>query len=300
MKRILRGFFEIRVINQILRRILYRIDTTITNRFYLELLFYRITGYWPNIDDPKSFNEKLQFLKLYDHKKVYQIMADKYRAKRYIEKRVGKDYVVPTICKWDNVKEISVDNLPDSFVIKTNHDSGGVVVCGNKSDCDINSIKRIIKRSLKTNYWLKGREWAYKYIKPVVFAEKYLDSDLMDYKLMCFNGKVKCLFVCSERNSLDGLKVTFYDTDWNILDFERHYPKSKSTIEKPKELREMIYVAEKLSQDIAFLRVDFYIVNDHPYVGEMTFYPGNGTEEFKPIEWDYKLGGWIDLSKVKK
>lgn len=266
---------------------------------YLKLLYYARTGKKLNLKNPKRFNEKIQWIKIYDHDPLYTMLADKYRVKDYIEKKIGAEYIIPTLGVWDSFEEIDFDKLPDQFVLKCNHDSGGLVICKDKSKLDMVKAKEKIEYCLKKNYFYQNREWAYKNIKRVIIAEKYMEDhitkDIQDYKFMCFGGKVQCIFVCSERYSGSGLKVTFFDTDWNVLPFERHYMKSSVAIEKPQNLRKMIALSEKLSEGIRFVRVDLYEINGQVYFGEMTFYPGSGMEEFRPDEWDYTLGDWIDI-----
>ena len=266
---------------------------------YLKKLFKIILGYDINLDHPQTFNEKLQWLKLYDRKPSYSMMVDKYAVKEYVANLIGKEYVIPTIGVWNNVNEIDFDSLPDQFVLKSTHDSHSIVICRDKKKLDIPSAKKKLSKALHRNYYYGFREWPYKNVPPRIIAERYIEEagsdELKDYKIMCFNGKVKCSFVCSERFSEDGLKVTFFDRDWNVMPFERHYPKSKIPIDKPLNYNKMIELAEVLSKDIPFVRVDFYEVSGKVYFGELTFFPGSGFEEFEPFEWDRTLGSWIEL-----
>ena len=266
--------------------------------------------YWLNMDkkldlkNPKTFNEKLQWLKLYNRKPEYTMMVDKYAVREYIKKKLGEEYLIPLLGVWDSSDDIDFDKLPNQFVLKCNHNSGlGMCICKDKSKLDIDKVKRELKKGLRQDYYLTSREWPYKDVPRKIVAEKYMEerpnTELNDYKLMCFNGKVQCSFVCSERFSDDGLKVTFFDRDWNVLPFERHYPKSVNAIEKPKTYEKMVEFAEILSKDIPFVRVDFYEISGKLYFGELTFFPGSGYEEFEPEEWDYKLGKMIDLNLIK-
>lgn len=254
-----------------------------------------------DLENPKSFNEKIQWLKLNDRNPDYIKMVDKYEAKQYVAIKIGEDHVIPTIGVWKHVDDIPFDSLPNQFVLKCTHDSGSVCVCKNKADFNVNNAKKKLARGLSRNLFFWGREWPYKSVKPRIIAEKYMkgdDDDLMDYKLMCFNGKVKCSFVCSERFTSDGLKVTFFDKDWNLMPFTRQYPISEKPIPRPASYLQMIEMAEKLSEGISFVRIDFYEIYGHPYFGEMTFFPGDGLEKFEPEEWDYKLGEWLKLPKL--
>ena len=272
----------------------------IPDKLYLSIYFKAVFGQRINWKNPKSFNEKLQWLKIYDRKEVYTSLVDKYEVKKYIADVIGEEYVVPTLNVWDYVEDIDFESLPERFVLKCTHDSGGIVICKDKSKLNIDLTKKKLKKILRRNFFYNSREWPYKNVKGRIIAEKYLDSDnlgdLKDYKLMCFNGKVMCSFVCSERYSTNGLRVTFFDRNWVKMPFERHYPMSMLEIKKPRFYDKMVELAEKLSKDIPFVRVDFYEVFDKIYFGEMTFFPGGGWEQFNPNEWDDILGTWLDVT----
>lgn len=267
---------------------------------YLKKLYKANFGKELDLENPKTFNEKLQWLKLYDRKPEYTMMVDKYKVRKYIAERLGEEYLIPLLGVWDDPEEIDFDKLPNQFVLKCNHNSGlGMCICKDKSKLDIKKVKAELKKGLKQDYYLHGREWPYKNVKRKIICEKYMTDDssdeLKDYKFMCFGGEVKCSFVCSERFSKDGLKVTFYDRDWNVMPFERHYPKSSVPIEKPENYDKMIEFSEKLSSKLPFARMDFYETGGRLYFGEITFFPGSGLEEFEPDEWDEKIGEWINL-----
>ena len=252
-----------------------------------------------NLENPQSFNEKLQWLKLHDRNPEYTKMVDKYEVRKYISEKIGEEYLVPLLGVWDSFDEIDFDKLPNQFVLKCTHDSGGIVICKDKSKLDIAAAKKKISKCMKRNFYWQNREWPYKNVKPRIIAEKFMTdesgTELKDYKIMCFNGKFRCSFVCSERYSNDGLRVTFFDTDWNKMPFERHYPSSSKDIKKPVNYEKMIELAETLAEGIRFVRIDFYEIQGKIYFGEITFFPGSGTEEFTPEEWDYKLGEMIKL-----
>lgn len=283
------------------------VHTGITNYLsdetYLKLTYRIRFGEKLDINNPKTFNEKLQWLKLHDNNTDYITMVDKVLVKDYVAKIIGEDYIIPTLGVWDSFDEIDFEALPNQFVLKCNHDSGSIVICKDKSTFNIDAARKKISKGLKTDAFYWGREWPYKYVKRKILAEAYMEdtesSELRDYKLMCFDGRVKCSFVGSERFSEEGLKITFYDTDWKVMPFERHYPRSKYPIERPLNYDEMVRLAERLAKEIPFVRVDFYEVNGKTYFGELTFYPGSGWEEFRPMEWDEKLGNWIILPNSK-
>ncbi len=267
---------------------------------YLKRAFKCYMGKELNLDSPKTLNEKLQWLKLYNRKPEYTMMVDKYAVRKYIADTIGEEYLIPLLGVWDNPDDIDFNALPNQFVLKCNHNSGlGMCICKDKSKLDIAKVKAELRKGLKQDYYLTSREWPYKDVPRKIVCEKYMEDcqvhELIDYKFMCFNGAVKCSFTCSERFSESGLKVTFFDKDWNVMPFERHYPASKNPPTKPINYDKMIQFSEKLSKGIPFIRVDFYEINGKLFFGELTFYPGSGFEEFTPEEWDYRLGDFLKL-----
>ena len=273
----------------------------VPEEWYLKRQFLKKVGYPLNLDNPKTFNEKLQWLKLHDRNPQYTKMVDKYEAKKYVANIIGDKYIIPTLGIWNHFDEIDFDQLPKQFVLKCTHDSGSIVICRDKETLDKKAAKKKIERGLRYNYYYSGGfEWPYKDVKPRIIAEKFMinegKSDLTDYKLMCFNGKVKCNFTCTGRNSERGLRVTFYDRAWQKMPFERHYPAEKCPEDKPSNYEKMVELAEKLAISLKFARIDFYDIDGSIYFGEITFFPGNGMEEFYPVEWDKKLGDYIRLT----
>lgn len=415
---------------------------------YLKICYRAAFGRKLNLANPQTFNEKLQWLKLYDRNPAYTKMVDKYEVKKYVSDMIGEEYIIPTIGVWNHFDEIDFDKLPEQFVLKCTHDSGGLVICKDKRHLDKKAARKKIEMSLKRNFYYVGREWPYKNVTPRIIAEQYMvdelendlkdykihnfngsakiievdynrfvehkrnlytidwqyidaaiqyptDKDvkidkpkcllemlnlaqklsseiphvrtdfycinnriyfgeltfyhesgygkfypesfgielgkwieipggylvkgegyliylredklieksinkgLIDYKLMCFNGKVMCAFVVTERFCKEGIKVTFFDRNWNRLAFERHYPSSTKEIKKPEQYECMVMLAERLSRDIPFVRIDFYEVNGKIYLGELTFFPGNGFEEFQPERWDKVIGEWIQLPEKR-
>ncbi|MBQ4153930.1 MAG: glycosyl transferase [Clostridia bacterium] len=290
-----------RLLNDPLIIISYLLETPVarllSDKCYLKIKYRIIMKRRLNLKDPKTFNEKLQWLKLNNRKPEYTTYVDKYKVREYIANKLGEEYLIPLLGVWDDPEEIDFDSLPNQFVLKCNHNSGlGMCICKDKSKLDIESVKKELKKGLKQNYYFHGREWPYKNVERKIIAEKYIEDksgELKDYKLMCFNGEVKCSFLCSGRFSENGLHVTFFDNDWNVMPFERHYPSCKEGLPCPSSFKKMKELASVLSKDIPFVRVDFYDVNGKIYFGELTFFPGGGMEEFTPEEWDYKLGEWI-------
>lgn len=269
---------------------------------YLRFQYYSKLGKRLNLKNPQTFNEKLQWLKLHDRKPEYTTMVDKVEVKKWVADKIGEEYIIPTLGVWERPEDIDFDSLPDQFVLKTNHDSGGVVICKNKANFDKEAAKQKLTASLKRDFYKYGREWPYKNVKPRILAEKYISSDIVDsdgnipdYKLMSFNGEVRYTFTVTGRGSAEGLKVTFFNNDWERMPFERHYPASDIPLRCPENFDKMKELAETLSKNIKFVRVDFYETDNKIYFGEMTFYPGCGYEEFTPEEWDYKLGELIKI-----
>lgn len=272
----------------------------IPDSLYLKVKYRLMIGGKLNLKNPRTYNEKLQWLKLYDRNPSYTKLVDKYEVRKYIEKKIGQEYLIPLLGVYSTFDEINFDTLPDKFVLKCTHDSGGVIICKDKSQLNIDIIRRKINKCLKSNFYVLHREWPYKDIKPQIICEKYMEDtssgELMDYKLMCFNGEVKCTFVCSNRKSSKGLNIDIFDAEWNLMPFQRQlHPNSGIRLNRPKNYKKMVEFAEKLSKDIPFLRVDFYEVNECLYFGELTFFPGSGFERFMPESYDELLGSWLKL-----
>lgn len=271
---------------------------------YLKLLYRMHIGKKLNLSNPQTFNEKLQWLKLNNHKAEYTMMVDKYLVRDYIKRTIGEEYLIPLIGVWDNPDEIDFDSLPNRFVLKCNHNSGtGMCICKDKSKLDYEKVKSDLRKGLKEDYEKYNREWPYKNVPRKIVCEEYMEDqsgELKDYKFMVFGGEVKCSFVGSDRFSTEGLHVTFYDNNWNIMPFERHYPRLQKPHPKPICFDEMKKLAAKLSNNMPFVRVDFYEIKGKVYFGELTFFPGSGFEEFTPESWDYEFGSWIDLSMLEK
>ena len=273
----------------------------ISDERYLKLAFKHHTGYSLNLDNPQTFNEKLQWLKLNDRHPEYTKMVDKATAKEYVAEIVGEKYIIPTIGLWESVDEIDWDSLPTQFVIKCTGDSGGVVVCKDKNKLDIASAKAKLKKGWGRNYCKYNKEYPYENIHPRIIAEEYLEDEsgyeLKDYKIFCFNGEPKLIEVDFDR--FNGHKRNVYDLNWNLIDLIIEFPGDKSRkIEKPINFDEMLYVAAQLSKGIPHVRVDLYNVNGKIYFGELTFFHGSGMERFDPIEWNYKLGNLIKLPQI--
>ena len=264
--------------------------------------FCKYVGYKPNLQNPQTFNEKIQWLKLNDRNNLYPDLIDKCKVKSIVSQLIGERYVIPTIFgPYDSANEIPWDQLPNKFVVKCNHDAASVIICKDKDKFNISYAIEKLNKCLKNNYYHdEGKQWGYKNITPKVFVEPLMEDsnheDLVDYKFMFFNGECKCIFTCLERRSKTGLKLNFYTPEWELLPFIRNYPNTLPE-PKPNALEDMLQIAKKLVEyiDNAFVRIDLYVINGQIYFGEYTFYPGGGFEPFQPLEWDYTLGSWIKL-----
>jgi hypothetical protein len=269
------------------------------DKFFLQLSYRVKTGKKLNLDHPKTFNEKLQWLKLYDRRPEYTTMVDKYAVKDYVAKKIGDEYVIPTLGVWDRVEDIDFNSLPQQFVLKVTHDSGGLVICKDKSKLDIEKTKRKLNRSWKKDYFIQSREWPYRNVPHRIIAEKYMSdngTELADFKIHNFNGIPKIILVCRDRYEKTGLKEDFFNERWEHLDLSRPNCQHSDIVEPaPKELNEMLFLAKTLSKDIPFVRTDFYIINHRVYFGEITFFPSSGLKPFEPDHWDSTLGSWIEL-----
>lgn len=285
-----------------------RFGQWLPDSWYLRLIFLAEMGYWLHLKDPKTYSEKLQWLKLYNRKPEYTKMVDKYLVKEYVATILGPEYIIPTLGIWDKPEDIEWDKLPSSFVLKTTNGGGsdGVVICKNKDFFDREKAERILKYSLRGSIYHSLREWPYKDVPHRIIAEQFVEpepnkNDLPDYKFFCFDGKVKAMFIATDRqNPNEDVKFDFFDADFNHLPFRQGHDNASITPQKPKLFDNMKQAAEKLSQGIPQVRVDFYEVGDHILFGEMTFFHFSGTKPFEPIEWDYKFGEWITLPKKTK
>lgn len=276
------------------------ITNCISDKLFLSMKYKRVFGKDAYLDRPITFNEKLQWLKLYDHKPEYTVMVDKYRVREYIAEKIGEQYLIPLIGVWDSPDEIDFATLPNQFAMKCNHNSGlGMCICTDKETLNIKQVKSRLRSGLKQNYYLTGREWPYKNVPRKIVAEKFLKSDangLTDYKIHCFNGVPKFILVCRDRFTDSGLTEDFYSPEWTHMNIKRpKIPNASTPFPKPEKLNEMLMLAEKLSKNIPFIRIDFYFVEGKIYFSELTFFPASGFEGFEPDEWDKIFGEWLTL-----
>ena len=278
--------------------IVRKLNFLFPDKLYLQICFYLEMGKKLDLKNPKTMNEKLQWLKLYNRKPEYITMVDKILVKDYVGKIIGKDYIVPLLGVWDSPEQIDFDTLPDQFVLKTNHSGGntGVVIVKDKSKIDQKAIREKLHVSLKSDIYTRYREWPYKNVERKVFAEAYLGDDLADYKFYCYNGYADAVMICVDRQIGDP-KFYFFDKEWNLKRYNKRGKQAPVdfTLPKPEGVDKMFELASVLSRDIPFARVDFYNINGKIYFGEITFFPASGFDKNRLSESDLYFGELIKL-----
>lgn len=295
-------------IKQLYYRLLRRFTKTklynyIPDKMAVSIKYHYNFGKRLNLKNPQTFNEKLQWLKLYDRKPEYTRMVDKYLAKEYVAGIIGEEYIIPTLGVWKSFDEINFDSLPNQFVLKCNHGSGDVVICKDKKTFDVEAARKKLTATLEQDYYLVSREWPYKNVERLILAEAYIEDsvthDARDYKFFCFGGEVKCFRVDLDR--FIGRHSNWYDLECNLIPYGTvgAEPLTDRQIELPEKLHVMTRLAEKLSAGISFLRVDFYYVDHKIYAGELTFYPASGLKPYTDMEWDRIMGSWLQLPEQK-
>lgn len=277
-------------------KVKYRI---LSDNAVIRMKFKKYLGYELDLENPKTFNEKIQWLKLYDRSAIHTVTADKFLSRKYISDIIGEQYLVPLILQTFNPDYLTANELPDyPFIIKANHDCGGTMIIKNKKDIDWNMVRNFFRTRLKKNYYYYGREWQYKNIKPRIIVEKLLTNTngdvVYDYKVYCFNGKAKIVAVDKDREKSTKSR-NWYDLDWNKKDIYWNTMGDNSIIEKPKCFDEMIELSEKMARSFPFLRVDWYLLKNQLFIGELTLHPGSGFVRFSPEKWDTILGDYLKL-----
>ena len=285
-------------------RLLRMFGWMLSDRMFLKIQFRLKMGYPLNLDNPQTYNEKLQWLKLYNRRPEYTKMVDKYEVKKYVASIIGEEHIIPTLGLWDRFEDIDFDQLPSQFVLKTTNGGGGggVVVCKDKAMLDKKKTKRIIERSLRSNIYRGYKEWPYKNVKPRIIAEKYMEDEsgeLRDYKFYCFNGVPQIIMVANDRSS-GNVTFDYFDMQFNHLPYQQGALNSKFSVQKPENFEKMKQLAAQLSSSgyLPHIRVDLYNCSGKVFFGELTFFDASGYAEFKPFEWDRKLGDMIDLKKI--
>lgn len=271
------------------------------DKTYIRLYHLLRVGRKLNIEEPRTLNEKLQWLKFNYRFPLQSIVSDKLLVREYVASKIGSEYLIPLIGKWEKTDDINFDELPNQFVLKCNHDSGGLVVCDDKSKLDVNKAKKKIERSLKSNYFYVGREYQYKNIKPMIICEKFISDHgrvPMDYKIYCFNGQPDVILVCRDRFSKNSHRATylFFDKEWNFLPLDKGDDEIENPdVEKPKNLNNMLEIAKKLSEDFVFARIDLYNIDGKIYFGEITLSPNSGFDPDIKESTDYMLGDKLKI-----
>lgn len=280
----------------------YQYAKLFSDKLYLKCLFHVYMNKSLDLKNPKTFNEKLQWLKLYNRNKDYSNLVDKYEVKKYIEEKIGAEYVIKNYGVWDKYEDIDFESLPDKFVLKCTHDSGSVVICTDKSNFDKGSAKEKLNKYMAKNHFWRGREWPYKSLTPRIIAEEYMIDEkvheLRDYKFFCFDGKADCVMICLDRNIHDE-KFYFFDKNWNLKRLNKRGKEASEdfSVEKPEKIDEMFQISEKLSEGIPFVRVDLYECNGKIYFGELTFFSSSGCDPNLLKETDEYFGSLIKLNK---
>lgn len=283
----------------------YGLHNKMEDREFLERKFQAVFHRELDLENPQSFNEKMQWLKLYNRNPLYTQYVDKYLVREYVKDTIGEEYLIPLLGVWENAEDIEFDKLPSQFVLKCNHNSGlGMYICKDKNKMNYSKVISALKKGLKQDYYLTNREWPYKNVPRKIIAEKYIVDEsgyeLKDYKFYCFNGIVKLVMINSDRMTENETMALYFDENYNKLDFEWGYINPDTIPPKPEKFELMKTLAEKLSENIPHVRVDFYQTPEGVYFGEMTFFNGSGFNKINPVEWDYTLGSWIDLSQITK
>ena len=283
--------FKVKLLRLLLPKLLLR---ALPDRAFIKLKCLKKDGFLPDLRNPRTFNEKLQWYKLYYRDPLMTRMADKYEVRKFLEDKGFSGLLNELYGVYDSVKDIDFNRFPNSFVLKATHGTAMNIICKNKADLDLEKCCAVMNGWLKKNHFSLDREWSYKNIRPRLICEKFLEneaySELLDYKFYCFNGKPTAVFVCDGRYCKRGVRYNAYDLDWNRLNVTKGKPASDLYIDKPKKFTDMINIAGQLSQGFPFLRVDFYEVEGRIFFGELTFYPSGGFRPFKPDSYNYVWG----------
>ena len=287
---------------RVYRKLCYIFCKHIPDKLYIKMMYQVRMGKKCNLKNPSTYNEKLNWIKLYDRNPKYVKLVDKITAREVVEELIGSDYLIPLLGKWKNVNDININDLPEQFVLKCTHDSGSVIICKDKKTFDFEDAEKKLDNSMKINFFYTSREWPYKSIKPQIIAEAYVEDEnekeLRDYKFFCFDGKVKALFVAIDRGK-DGeeVKFDFFDENYNRFPMKQGHPNAPEPPQKPSMFEDMKRLAEILSKNIPHVRIDFYQANNRIYFSEFTFFHHSGFVNFDPEEYDYKFGDWIRLPR---
>lgn len=289
---------------KIINKIGHMLFDNLSDELYLKIKYFYRMKKKLNLRDPKTYCEKLQWIKLYDRKDLYTKMVDKYEVKKYVADTIGEEYIIPTYGVWDNAEEIDFEALPEQFVLKCTHDSGSIIICKDKSKLNYDEVREKMNKALKKDAFIDGREWPYKNVKRRIIAEKFMidseDEELRDYKFFTFNGEPKILYIAQGRGQGKEIFADFYDMNFKHLDMTIDHKMSVDKPHAPKNFELMKKLAAKLSENTLEVRVDFYEVDGKVYFGELTFFHCSGFIAAKPEKWENQLGDWIDLKKCNR
>lgn len=287
-----------RIINSLNSR---GIATFIPDEWVIRMQYKDLTGMKLNLKEPRTFNEKLQWLKLHDHNPLYTTMVDKYEAKKYVAGIIGEEYIIPTLGVWDRFDDIDFDSLPEQFVLKCTHNSGGIAIVRDKNKFEYDKEKAKFEYCLRNNYFWGGREWPYKNVRPRIIAEKLINSldefKFIEYKVFCSYGEPKLILVCKGEAHSSNRTNSFYDIDFHPIPVDTVYPRSQEIDYIPENIEELLHIARVLSNRIPFIRVDTYIIKNQIYFGELTLYHNSGICPFNPAEYDLEFGRIIDIDR---
>ena len=280
--------------------LLNRFGTVLSDKTFLKLMFKAYMGKKLDLKNPGTFNEKLQWLKLYNRKPEYTRLVDKIEVKKWVADKIGEEYIIPTYKVWDNASEVDIAELPEKFVLKCNHSGGnsGVFLVSDKTKFNIEDAKAKLAKVLKQDIYKHLREWPYKDVKHKIFAEKLLGVGVEDYKFFCYNGFVESVMVAYERNT-GHPKFYFFDRDWKLKRYNIRGKEAPEdfTMPRPENIDKMFEIASILSKGLPFVRVDLYNINGKIYFGEMTFYPASGLDPNLIPETDEYFGSLIKLTE---
>lgn len=278
----------------------------ISDKTYLSIFYRASFGEFFDWTNPQTYNQKLQWLKLNDRNPLNKKLVDKYEVRQHVSSKIGEEYLIPLLGVWDDFEKINFDELPDQFVLKCTHDSGGVIICKDKSNFNLEFARKKFNKLMKKDYYWSRREWPYKDLKPRIIAEKLMlddsNEDLKDYKIFTFHGEPKLLFVASDRNKEDlAVKFDYFDTNFERLEFRQAaHDNSDYKIETPPNFKEMLNIAKILSEQLPHLRIDLYNIKGKIYFGEYTFYHHSGLVPFEPEKYDRILGDMIKIDSIEK
>lgn len=298
------SFFTNDKMLKLINEFLYKIkEIPIDDRLFIEFFYFYRLHKKLVLREPRCFNEKIQWLKLFGNFEHNAYLADKYLVRKYVADKVGEHYLNKLFFVFESAKDIDFNLLPPKFVLKASHASGWNTICGDKSVIDFEEERKKCNYWLEHSYFYAGREPVYKYLKPRIVCEQYIEGEnqnqgINDYKFFCFHGIVK--FIQTDFDRYTNHKRNVYDRLWNKCKLKYTYSNYDKTIDPPKLLTEMILIAEKLSEGIPFVRIDLYQVKNSIIFGEMTFFPGGGFEKFEPDYWDKTFGDFIDLTALDK